>query len=95
MKAIFKFELSCGRMGYLSGVFIADTAEVAGVIGKTIYFGEVLGKHSDISADIDDEITLLSQDPTDVETVERLGLECGINPLNYYEPEDDEEDEDE
>lgn len=87
MKGVFNFKLDCGRMGALSGVFVAEIEEVEGLYGKNIEFGEVLGKHSDIRVEIDESmIRLASDDPNDVATVERLNLESGINPLNYYEP---------
>lgn len=84
MKGIYKFEADCGRMGYLDGLFVADDKNILNLIGHEIYFGEVLGKHSDISVKIDDEnITLISDNQADVEVVERLRLETGYNPLIY------------
>lgn len=48
MKAIYKMDCDCGRMGSLQGVFIAEKEHVTVLLKKKIevYFGEVLGKHS-------------------------------------------------
>ena len=51
MKALFKMDFDCGRMGNLEGVFITDTEDVEYLVNNkiSVYFGEVLGKHSEIS----------------------------------------------
>lgn len=82
MKGIYRFYWDCGRSGELNGVFVADSVDVEKAIGREIYFGEVLGKHSEISGKIEaNEIALVSDDPGDVQTFERLGLETGHNPI--------------
>lgn len=45
MKALFKMDFDCGRMGNLEGVFIADTEDVEYLVNNkiSVYFGEVLG----------------------------------------------------
>jgi hypothetical protein len=50
MKAIYRMDIDCGRNGNLTGVFIADKDHVKILLEKKIeiYFGEVLGKHSEI-----------------------------------------------
>lgn len=52
MKAIYKLNADYGRNGNLTGVFIAEKEHVAVLLENKIevYFGEVLGKHSEISA---------------------------------------------
>lgn len=95
MKKIYRFYWDCGRMGELAGIFVADSAEVEALIGKHIYFGEVLGKHSEIGGDLeDDDLTVLSDDPDFVaKFIEVMGdgTISGFSPLDYYDP--DEEDE--
>lgn len=49
MKKLYKYDLGCGRMGSIDSVFIADDELVKACIGKLVYFGEVLGKHSNVS----------------------------------------------
>lgn len=65
MKALFKMNFDCGRNGNLEGVFIADTEDVKYLVENNIsvYFGEVLGKHSDVSGCVDEsEISLITSD---------------------------------
>ena len=53
-ESIYEFSLQCGRQGELEGYFIATDKNVLDFITKEpeVHFGEVLGKHSDISAHI-------------------------------------------
>lgn len=85
-KGLYKFNFDCGRMGELNGVFIADSKDVESVIGKEVYFGEVLGKHSDIYGTIDEgEIKLITDDPEIVSLMEENNISTGFNPLDYVE----------
>lgn len=94
MKAIYKMNIDCGRMGDLEGVFIADTDEIKALIGKSIYFGEVLGKHSDIVITLTtSDVTEKSRDQAFIAKVEDIfgdGTISGFNPLDYYEHEEEE-----
>lgn len=86
MKAIYKLSADCGRMGTLFGIFVAHSEHVEFLVKEkiTIYFGEVLGKHSDIYGEIEEnEITKVSEDPNQVKMFEELNLSCGYNPLEY------------
>ena len=65
MKAIYEFDIDYGRMGDLKGVFVADQDEVAEMLGRTVYLGEVLGKHSDVSVAITDETLTVKTDDQD------------------------------
>lgn len=85
-KGLYKFNFDCGRMGELNGIFIADSKDVESVIGKEVYFGEVLGKHSDIYGTIDEgEIKLITDDPEIVSLMEENNISTGFNPLDYVE----------
>ena len=53
MKAIYQFHWDCGRMGDIAGLFVASKQDVQDAIGKEIYFGEVLGKHSEVYGTLD------------------------------------------
>lgn len=86
MKKLCKFYWNCGRIGYLEGLFIADPDDIP--FTEDIYFGEVLGKHSDIHGrldkedieyiDIPDEVVLLLE--------EKIGRTIsGYNPIDYWE----------
>jgi len=93
-KGVYKFKYLMGRSADIEGVFIATNEEIASVIGKEVDFGEIAGKHSQVIIDIgQNNIRLVSEDPDFVERFESLDCTCGISPLDYYEP--DEEDEDE
>ena len=99
MRKLYEFHWDCGRMGYLDGLFIAEESEIKAIIGKEIYFGEVLGKHSEI-VDVleEDELTVKSDDQDFITKFIEImgdGTISGYNPLDYYNPEDEYEDEDE
>lgn len=92
MKAIYKMNFDCGRMGSLTGIFVADIAKMNGLIqsGATVYFGEVLGKHSDIHGPIEEsDITLVSDTPDFVALFEHHDMATGYNPFDYIEEEAD------
>lgn len=87
MKNLYEFNCDCGRMGELEGRFLATEEESKAIIGKDVYFGEVLGKHSEISGKIEEhEISLLSDNQEFLNMAKNLdiNLESGFNPLDYY-----------
>lgn len=93
---LYRFYWYCRRSGRVEGLFISTQEEVDKLLGKEIYFGEILGKHSEVSGTIDEgDITLVSSDQEKVNWL--LGLlgytVSGYNPFDYYELEQ-EEDED-
>lgn len=95
MKGIYKFDADFGRMGDLSAVFVATAQDIENIIGKEVYFGEVLGKHSEVYMTVEnDNFSLVTNDEKFIELFEEYGLENGHNPFDYYESED-EDDEDE
>ena len=76
MKKLYKFELSCGRMGSLEGVFVATEEEVEEALGKNVYFGEVLGKHSEIFFDLDESmLSVITDDQDFIDKCERFGID--------------------
>ena len=88
MKKLYSFYWDCGRCGNLEGLFIAEESEVDKILGKKVYFGEVLGKHSEVSGIISElDIEVISEDQEKIEwLVSLLGTDIsGYNPLNYYE----------
>lgn len=99
MKGIYEFYWNAGRSGSLEGIFIADVSSVAGIIGKEVYFGEVLGKHSEVYGVINDgDIVLKSDDQDFIAKFEGIlgeGYSSGFNPLDYHEPSDEDEESDE
>lgn len=100
MKTLYSFYLDCGRMGDLDGLFIADSAEVDRVIRHNAYayFGEVLGKHSEVSCNLNANMfEVKSTDQDFIQNLEELlGTSIsGCNPLDCIDAEqfDGEDDE--
>lgn len=79
--AVYELNMSFGRMGDLEGVFTAKKKDVEKLkeLDLTVYFGEVLGKHSEIYGSVKDSITMLSDDPKQVANCR----ESGFNPFDY------------
>lgn len=90
MKKLFKFHWDCGRMGDVEGVFVADDGDVEKAIGKRVYFGEILGKHSDIFGTLDaKDLTVVTDNQDFIEKAVRYGIgSTGHNPLHYLSEED-------
>ena len=86
MKKLYKYHADCGRSGDLHGLFIADPKVIKDSIGKYVYFGEVLGKHSEIYGHLQaDELTVKSSDQDFIKKLETLlgrSVSC-LNPLDY------------
>lgn len=90
---LFSFYWDCGRMGSLEGLFVASQEDVDNLIGKQIYFGEVLGKHSEIYGDLsieDLKVIEIDQDAIDKIVAVTGTTISGFNPFEYYEPEEGE-----
>ena len=79
---LYSYGEDFGRMGYVSGTFVADDLDVQKVMGKDVYLGEVLGKHSNISATIDDEtLTVLTDDQDFIKKFAEFQCDSGHNPV--------------
>jgi helix-turn-helix protein len=84
---LYKFYLDFGY-GDISGLFLADQKEVDDIIDEYIYFGEVLGKHSQVEGFIRDKDITKIEIPSDVinilyNTFNKKTI-CGYNPIEYY-----------
>jgi len=90
MNKIYEFHWEVGRMGDVEGLFVADDADVANLIGKEIYFGEILGKHSEVYGTLEKgDLVVKSDDPEFVEKFIEImgyGTVSGYNPFDYYDP---------
>jgi hypothetical protein len=88
MKGIYSFFWDCGRSGDLDGIFIADSKDVAKVIGKNVYFGEVLGKHSEVEGILEaGDIELKTDDQAFIAQFEQImgeGFSSGFDPIERY-----------
>lgn len=91
-KALWKFEWDVRRMGKVRGMFIATDEEVEKHIGAQVYFGEILGKHSEIHGTLDrEDLTRLTDDAEFIAKFEEYGCASGYNPLRYLAETEEEE----
>lgn len=88
-KQLVKFHWDCGRQGSVNGLFVTTAEEISKVIGQHVYFGEALGKHSDINGPLEagDFQVVSSDQEFIVKMVEIIGSETisGHNPFQYME----------
>lgn len=93
-KLLVKFHWDCRRMGDVNGLFVTTQDELDKTYGKQVYFGEILGKHSEIYGPLNSEdITVKSDDQTFIgKLVEVIGSTTisGYNPLSYLSEEEEE-----
>lgn len=95
MKLLVKFFWDYGRCGEVSGLFTCYKDQLDSIIGSEVYFGEILGKHSDVYGTLNKEDFVIKSD--DQEFIKKLeeilgeGTIQGYNPFDYIEDFDDEE----
>jgi hypothetical protein len=81
-EGVYRWSQYFGRGGSLSGVFVARADEVESVIGRDVYWGEVLGKHSEVEGELEaSDFELLTDDADFIEKFRRFGLATGRNPI--------------
>lgn len=74
-KALYKLSLDCGDMGTLTGSFVAEKEDIEYLTNSSIrvYFGAVLGEHSEVASLLDsNDIKLLTDDPSIVSQFEKI-----------------------
>ncbi len=92
MLGIYKMHWDAGRMGSLHSIFVAEDTAMQGLIGQELYFGECLGKHSEVYGTLEEsEITLVTQDPSFVKQFVELDCSTGKNPFQYVRVYEDDE----
>jgi len=85
---LYDFYWDCGRQGELEGRFLATEEEVESIMGKEVYFGEVLGKHSNVYGTIEEgDLKLVTNNQDFLNEAKRLDIDLcsGYNPLAYYD----------
>ncbi|QYW06695.1 hypothetical protein uav_164 [Pseudomonas phage UAVern] len=90
---LVRFHWDCGRQGDVTGLFITTAAALNRAYDKRVYFGEILGKHSDISGTLErSDIEVVSEDQDFIQKLEQLlGTDIsGYNPLDYIRDEEEE-----
>lgn len=97
-KKLYSMAVDYGRTGSVNGLFIADQKDVDKIIGKEIYFGEILGKHSEVEFTMKREyLSVVSDDVYLVTLLEKLCGKTisGYNPVNIWEENIAEDEDDE
>lgn len=91
-KILVMFNWDCGRQGWVDGLFVTTQEELDKAIGKRVYFGEILGKHSEIEGKLRlSDIKIESDDQDFIEKlVKVIGSDTisGHNPLHYISDEE-------
>lgn len=102
MNVIVSFYVDCGRQGDVEGLFVCDKAALEASYGKEVYFGEILGKHSEVIIELDESCFEIKSDDQEfiAKFVEIIGdgTVSGYNPFDYMDDDGDsdgESDEDE
>lgn len=89
-RVLARFGWDCGRMGRVEGLFITTVEALEAAYGKQVYFGEILGKHSEVYGTLDrGDITVLTDDADFLDKLTQfVGTEVGgYNPLSYLSEE--------
>lgn len=83
----FKWDMR--RMGVVEGLFVTTEEELEKAYGKQVYFGDVLGKHSDVNGPLErGDFTIKSTKQeflTELVSVIGSANVSGYNPLDYLE----------
>ena len=92
---LYYYKVDRGRSGVVEGLFVASPEELDKIVKHTIHFGEVLGKHSEVSVDFTlDDFQVVSHDPVLVNKLRKAFSKkkasrpnslVGHNPLDYME----------
>lgn len=100
-QTLYKFYWDVYRQGEIESLFIADDEQVEAVLGMNVYFGEVLGKHSEVYGTLDaEDLTVITQEPGVIADLLRVfagdgraktGTICGLNPLHALRDEEGDE----
>ena len=91
---LIQFHWDCGRSGHVEGLFVSTPKALLEGIGQHVYFGEILGKHSDVYGRLEaGDLKLVTDDAELIsKLVGYLGRSVsGYNPLDYMRSDDEEE----
>lgn len=83
MKKLFSWKEDF-RGGTLEGLFVATEEQLAKCLGKEIYLGEVLGKHSEVSVNFNREDFVVRSE--DQEFINKLIQVMGSYDIAGYNP---------
>lgn len=86
MNTLYRMYIDCGRMGNLYATFVSTPEQINNLIGEKIYFGEVLGKHSEVIVTMKPEhFKILTEDQDFIDKFQEYVLESGHVPFYYLE----------
>lgn len=87
---LWRFHWDCGRQGDVESVFVATQGEIDAAVGSQVYFGEILGKHSEVYGELEPkDLTLLSEDPALIALFQQHVGATGHSPLDYLEEDEE------
>jgi hypothetical protein len=81
---LVRFELDYGRQGSVDGLFVTTREWMEALTGVTVYFGEILGKHSEVYVDNfnwTEHCTILTEEQDKIEFLVDL---IGYDPSDYF-----------
>ena len=84
-------ELDYGRCGSIDGVFVVEREDFLLALKQNpnVYFGEVLGKHSEVCPDFKEiDFEILSEEQDKIEWFEATIGSSGYNPFDILEDND-------
>lgn len=86
MKILVRFSWDA-NYGMVEGLLVTTHDTLEKLYDKEIYFGEILGKHSEVYGKlIEDDFEVISEDQHFIEAFEQnVGDSFGYNPLEYIE----------
>lgn len=85
MKILVRFTFR-GYRGKLVGLYITTEERLAALIGKHVYFGEVLGKHSEVEGKMEASMfEVIKADQDKLEWFEKSVGSVGTNPEPIYD----------
>lgn len=90
---LVRFKWDLRRMGVVEGMFVTTHGELAAKFGKQVYFGEILGKHSEVYGQFEPgDLTVVTDDADFIAKLKHfVGTHVsGYNPMDYM-AEDSEE----
>jgi len=95
MEGIYRLIDDQGRGGEVEGIFTADSDDIERIMNTSVYFGEILGKHSNVEVFLDDKtLQLVTDVPSVVRNFQKYNMETGYNPFNYIYDDEEEDNSD-
>jgi hypothetical protein len=81
---LYRWSASFGRMGHLNGISLCTASKLRRAAGHVVFFGEVLGKHSEVFYEVDEaDFYALTSDQDFISKARELGLlDVGADPID-------------